>query len=93
MSEKVRFASIKMMTYLQDLELSPKELSDAIALALCGTLTASYKAYERGVEEKKCDAVDGMTWEEFIRLTTENIKFKCDEMWKQINEKKADFRV
>lgn len=80
MNEKTRAAAISLMNQLQDLELSPQEVAESVALAWCGTIAASYRIYERGVEKKKVDPVEGMTWEEFIRLNLDQLKARLEKM-------------
>jgi hypothetical protein len=80
MSEKAKFASISIMNLLKELNLSAQEIPNALSLAWCGTITATYKMYERGVKEKEIDAVEGMTWEEFIRLNLDQLKERCEKM-------------
>ena len=68
------------MGLLQNLDLSAQELTESLALAWCGTIAASYRVYERGVARKQVDPVEGMTWEEFIRLNLDQLKARCQKM-------------
>jgi len=78
MSEKAKFASISIMFHIQELKLAPMETIEALSRALCATLAASYSIYEKGVKEKQVDAVEGMTWEEFIRQNLNQAKERCE---------------
>lgn len=83
MNEKTRAAAISVMNQLQVLDLSPQELTESLALAWCGTISASYRIYERGVEKKQIDSVKGMSWEEFIRLNLDQLKARLKKMWEE----------
>jgi hypothetical protein len=80
MNEKTRYAAIKIMSDLRDLNLTSQELSEALTLAWCGVNVAAYKIYENAIIAKKTDAVEGLNWEEFLRLSIEQIKLRCKIM-------------
>lgn len=80
MNDKTRHAAIKVMSNLQDLNLTVQELSEALTLAWCSANAAVFKIYEKAVSEKKIDAVKGMNWEEFIRLNIGTINLRCKIM-------------
>lgn len=84
--ENSRNAAIVIMNSMKDLGITPQEAAEALGLAWCGTLNASYKIYEAHVKETKAHEVKGMTWEEFLNLSLDSLKLRSTMMRAELSE-------
>lgn len=84
--ENSRNAAIVIMDSMKDLGITPQESAEALGLAWCGTLNASYKIYETHVKETKTDELKGMTWEEFLNHSLDSLKLRSSMMRADLSE-------